>query len=594
MAESEDNENNSGTSHYTEIEEIHDQNNGVSADQMKSEEGIYIPPKLFTKEKGSDICAINQNGDGEITQAISKEISTGSTYFIPGATISTEIERDSSTTPPMRLSTATGKVLCKDIAFLILFISHLFITTLIIIIYGRFLYHLDGDERRGVYIKVDFWSALLTTGIAFMFSAALASSVLKTLLAYNIYVLNAAMLFNIILSSTLTLVCLEYKYFYGLLLGSIYLLYSFYLCSRRTDIFEFTSANFQVALVAIINNISLIFIASIAVFTLFSWTFIWSVGMVGVINEMATKCEDGICEGGVEDVFKGKSQYYVIYLIISYIWTQQVIKNVLETCVSGTIGNWWYERGCQRIPQKKIYGQSWSVALKALRLSTTTLFGSICAGSLLVTVFQALRNSLKKLAKLRRSDDVRTFFTNECTDCLGSFLQGIHEWAYTFVGIYGFSYFEAGNAISNLFERRGWSTIISDNLIGSALFMANTFVAMVTAIVCMIMTISSNKIFPLMDDNVTSSLTALSIGGVIGFVTSSMILSISSSAIHCVLVCYAESPNQLSNQYPELSLLIKNSLREESWSSPFPSFEHSIDFVKMKEGMCCQKELYEV
>lgn len=180
-------------------------------------------------------------------------------------------------------------------------------------------------------LSISFYrSALLTTGIAFMFSAALASSVLKTLLAYNIYVLNAAMLFNIILSSTLTLVCLEYKYFYGLLLGSIYLLYSFYLCSRRTDIFEFTSANFQVALVAIINNISLIFIASIAVFTLFSWTFIWSVGMVGVINEMATKCEDGICEGGVEDVFKGKSQYYVIYLIISYIWTQQVIKVMCE------------------------------------------------------------------------------------------------------------------------------------------------------------------------------------------------------------------------------------------------------------------------
>jgi len=157
MAASEDKENNSGISHYTEIEEIHDQNNGVSLDQMKSEEDIYIPPKLFTEDKRSDICAIKQNGGGEITQAISKEVARGGISFVPGATINTEIEEDSSTTPKMRFSAATGKVLCKDIAFLILFISHLFITALIIIIYGRFLYHLDGDERRGVYIKVDFW-----------------------------------------------------------------------------------------------------------------------------------------------------------------------------------------------------------------------------------------------------------------------------------------------------------------------------------------------------------------------------------------------------------------------------------------------------
>lgn len=51
------------------------------------------------------------------------------------------------------------------------------------------------------------------------------------------------------------------------------------------------------------------------------------------------------------------------------------------------------------------------------------------------------------------------------------------------MGIYGFSYLEAGRNVVQLFENKGWSVIITDDLCDRALFMVSLSVGFVTGLI---------------------------------------------------------------------------------------------------------------
>ncbi len=51
------------------------------------------------------------------------------------------------------------------------------------------------------------------------------------------------------------------------------------------------------------------------------------------------------------------------------------------------------------------------------------------------------------------------------------------------MGIYGFSYLEAGRNVVQLFENKGWTVIITDDLCDRALFMVSLGVGFVTGLV---------------------------------------------------------------------------------------------------------------
>lgn len=69
---------------------------------------------------------------------------------------------------------------------------------------------------------------------------------------------------------------------------------------------------------------------------------------------------------------------------------------------------------------------------------------------------------------------------------LARFIDGsahLFSQAYVYVGIYGFSYLEAGRNVIQLFQNKGWSVIITDDLCDRVLFMVSLGVGFVTGIV---------------------------------------------------------------------------------------------------------------
>ena len=64
--------------------------------------------------------------------------------------------------------------------------------------------------------------------------------------------------------------------------------------------------------------------------------------------------------------------------------------------------------------------------------------------------------------------------------CLESILEYFNKWAFIYVGLYGYSYIEAGKNVMQLFKDRGWEAIIADDLVSNCLGLSSLLVAGLT------------------------------------------------------------------------------------------------------------------
>jgi hypothetical protein len=99
-------------------------------------------------------------------------------------------------------------------------------------------------------------------------------------------------------------------------------------------------------------------------------------------------------------------------------------------------------------------------------------------GSLLVAIIQAVREMLNYI---RESDDgLLLCLVDCCLSCIESIVEYFNQWAYVYVGLYGYPFLEAGQQVIRLFTARGWTVIISDYLVQRVLVMVSMTVGLVT------------------------------------------------------------------------------------------------------------------
>ena len=69
-------------------------------------------------------------------------------------------------------------------------------------------------------------------------------------------------------------------------------------------------------------------------------------------------------------------------------------------------------------------------------------------------------------------------------------LEGVmhyfHQWAYVYVGIYGYSYLKSGKMVLELFIQRGWTAIIADNLVNYVFNCLTLVLAIMNGIVSLV------------------------------------------------------------------------------------------------------------
>ena len=76
--------------------------------------------------------------------------------------------------------------------------------------------------------------------------------------------------------------------------------------------------------------------------------------------------------------------------------------------------------------------------------------------------------------------------------CLTLFLLLV---AYVYIGLYGYNYLDAGKNVITLFQNKGWSVIITDNLVDNVLFMMSLVLGLLTGVVGLIMANLDQNLF---------------------------------------------------------------------------------------------------
>jgi hypothetical protein len=68
------------------------------------------------------------------------------------------------------------------------------------------------------------------------------------------------------------------------------------------------------------------------------------------------------------------------------------------------------------------------------------------------------------------------------TSCVDNLADRYSPWSFTYVGLYGYGLVEAGQSASDLFDKRGWSTIVSDDLAPNVLLLTSLVIGGVTGL----------------------------------------------------------------------------------------------------------------
>ena len=154
------------------------------------------------------------------------------------------------------------------------------------------------------------------------------------------------------------------------------------------------------------------------------------------------------------------------YMLLSFFWTLQMLKNLVHTTNCGVFATWYFMNHTNAMPERPMMG--------ALKRTFTTSFGSVAFGSLIVAIIQ----TLKALANFRMNNSngqggdcanivmcVLAGIAHCILSCLESIAMYINHYAFVIVATYGQSYIEAGKTALDMFMRTGFINLLNDNML---------------------------------------------------------------------------------------------------------------------------------
>uniref|UniRef100_A0A7S2A6J5 Choline transporter-like protein n=1 Tax=Trieres chinensis TaxID=1514140 RepID=A0A7S2A6J5_TRICV len=316
----------------------------------------------------------------------------------------------------------------------------------------------------------------------------------------------------------------------------------------------YAAANLRSAITAVRSNMGVALVAFGAVPATMVWFAVWTFAFIGVMStdfmrEQIDE-EDASVGGNDQGEISALGGFVIFMFLLSFYWTNQVINGVVRTTIAGVIGTWWFS------PLEASSFCS-SAVRDSLSRSTTYSFGSICFGSLIVAIIQVMRNSLERARNDRNGGMLRCI-----AHCLLVWIERLAEyfnkWAFIYVGLYGYSYVEAGKNVMTLFKERGWTAIISDNLVNRMLALVSFAIGLISAFVCVLVGfIAEGK-------GGWLGFAAL-LGFFMGLFLSLIMMGVLSSSVDAIIVCYAEAPAEFRENHPEL-----HAEMEGTWSAAWP------------------------
>jgi hypothetical protein len=350
----------------------------------------------------------------------------------------------------------------------------------------------------------------------------------------------------------------------------------------------FAATNLYTALCAMRCTADITILGLVSLIVAFSWCIIWSMAFTGVVNSFNNV--DCDTQDNCQPHVKNSHIPLYLLLLLSFHWTNTVIKNVVRVTVASAIGTWWFRPG-------DISPFCSSAVARPLLRSLTKSFGSICKGSLILQLAQALAVfgkcccfmfgtsdssctnpnviappdgaiASEVVADESAADSVGLCQSPCCglTEGLGFHLRSCNRWSYTYIGMYGYSFSEAGERAYQLFATREWLEVVKDDLIQNVLVLANVVIGGSTGTFAVIVEEMDGYDFTSFHKPVLS---AFVVGSVIGYVMSNILmLGVVGSAVNTILVCFAAGPFEFDKNHPRLSREMREAWTQQVWEPP--------------------------
>lgn len=199
--------------------------------------------------------------------------------------------------------------------------------------------------------------------------------------------------------------------------------------------------------------------------------------------------------------------------------------------------------------------------------SLTFSFGSICFGSLLQAIVSAFRCLVESARNQRNRDDDSLCGTLllcilEClARLLEDILQYFNQWAYVFVGVYGYSYLESGRRVLELFRERGFTAIITDKLVEYVLGFTTVVVAILTGCAGLLIESVTTKQYAssleagesYIFGPLPAAWFAFGVSFIVGLWVATVMMNVVKGAVNTLIVCWADSPAVMEMQHPVLT-----------------------------------------
>jgi hypothetical protein len=127
-----------------------------------------------------------------------------------------------------------------------------------------------------------------------------------------------------------------------------------------------------------------------------------------------------------------------------------------------------------------------------------------------------------------------------------------NKYAFVYIGLYGYDFLESGHRTFQLFQQRGWTVSVNDDLVARVLKLASLVVGLCTAAMGVVLV----KVHPSWTQDYSDAsqalLWAFFLCLFVGTAVASTVMGVLASACDTVLVCFAEAPRDLEQNHPGL------------------------------------------
>ncbi|CAF3282293.1 unnamed protein product [Rotaria socialis] len=312
----------------------------------------------------------------------------------------------------------------------------------------------------------------------------------------------------------------------------ISLWYIYYVRNR----IAFAEAHLQVGCAALRSHPSVLVVALAMLILQFLWILLWSLMALGfeyLANGDGNDKKSSGIGGGI----------FAIVLLTSLFWGALVFRNVTHFVTACVVGQWWFTADAHR---------QYAVETSVQRAFTTN-FGTISFGSLIIAFIKALRVFAQiNEGNARRDGNIFLLLISCCAVCILRIFEGLvrylNEWALVFSALTGQSFRSASRSFIDLFQQRGWTMIINDDLAGNALTIVTVAIGCISAAIG---GVSTYVIMPHSPSRAAIAGMAALFCFTIGIAMGTIMASILSSGVRTAFVCFAMNPTALGATHPE-------------------------------------------